>query len=172
MKENEVDAMNLVETNVNWSKIKSRDTLWDRTKQWFEHRTIAVAYNLKDGVSKTRKQQGGTATVLKDKVAHKTKETGFDKEGLGRWSWIKVMGRQGCITRFVTVYCPVKTGTGNTVYTQQLRVLREDPTKRFWKDLGKEILKWKANGEQLIISGDWNEDVTFFFRARENQHQR
>ena len=155
-----VDVMGLVETNVNWSKLRARDTLWDRTKTWFEHRAISVAYNTKDGVSASKRQQGGTATLLKDKIAHKLQDTGFDPSGLGRWSWVRIRGRQGCVTRMVTVYCPVKTGKGNTIYTQQLRVLQEDPTKRFWVDLGKQIMQWRANGEQLLISGDWNENVT------------
>ena len=160
MEDEAVDAMNIVETNVNWSKVRSMHTLWERTKAWFEHRRIAVSYNMKDGVGTTRRQQGGTATILRNKIAHKNRTTGFDKEGLGRWSWTTVTGKQGCVTRIVTVYCPVKTGKGNTIYTQQLRVLQEDPTKRFWRDLGNQILEWKAKGEQLIISGDWNEDVT------------
>ena len=72
-----------------------------------------------------------------------------------------IAGKQGCITQFITVYYPVYTGKGdNTVYTQQLRELTQDPMKRFWTDLGTEILNWKAAGEQIIISGDWNEKVT------------
>ena len=159
MEEHSVDVMGLAETNVKWSKVRASDTLWDRTKSWFEHRALAVSYNMKDGVSTTKRQQGGTATILKDKIAHKMRDTGFDDSGLGRWSWVRIMGKQGCVTRVVTVYCPVKTGKGNTVYTQQLRILQEDPTMRFWKDLGNQILQWKANGEQLIISGDWNEKI-------------
>ena len=159
MEEYSVDVMGLAETNVKWSKVRASDTLWDRTKSWFEHRALAVSYNMKDGVSTTKRQQGGTATILRDKIAHKMRDTGFDDSGLGRWSWVRIMGKQGCVTRFVTVYCPVKTGKGNTIYTQQLRVLQEDPTVRFWKDLGEQILQWKANGEQLIVSGDWNEKI-------------
>ena len=45
------------------------------------------------------------------------------------------------------------------MYAQHLRELQEDPTKRFWLDLGRDILRWTANGEQLIIAGDWNENV-------------
>ena len=90
MDECSVDVMGLVETNVNWSKLRARDTLWDRTKTWFEHRAIPVAYNTKDGVSASKRQQGGTATLLKYKIAYKLKDTGFDPSGLGRWASVSV----------------------------------------------------------------------------------
>ena len=80
MQSQAVDVMGLVETNVNWSKLRARDTLWDRTKSWFEHRTISVSYNMKDGVGKHKRQQGGTATLLKDKIAHKSRITVLNKK--------------------------------------------------------------------------------------------
>ena len=160
MRNNDVDVIGLAETNVNWSKITTSNTLWERTKAWFETRKIAVSYNTHDCIGKRRCQQGGTATITQSKVAHRHRDNGFDSTGLGRWSWIRIAGKQGCITRFVTVYCPVKTGKGNTIYTQQLRVLHEDPTSRFWNDLSQLIIQWHSDGEQIVLSGDWNEDVT------------
>ena len=154
-----VDVMGLSETNVNWSKVCAKDTLWERTQNWFEHRSIAVSYNTKDTTGKRRSQQGGTATLLRNKMAHKHKKNGYDTSGLGRWSWISIMGSKGSITRFATVYCPLKTGQGNTVYNQQLRELQEDPTARFWTDLGAQLLEWQSNGDQVIIGGDWNEYI-------------
>ena len=163
IQEHQVDVTCISETNVNWAKLRTMNTLWDRTKGWFEHRIIGVAYNIQQRVTgKKKKQQGGTATLLKDKIAHRHKDNGFDPTGLGRWSWVRISGKQGCITRFVTVYCPIKgsnTKGLDTVYAQQLNYLSEDPTKRFWLDLGEQIIKWHAEGEQLVIGGDWNEDI-------------
>lgn len=59
----------------------------------------------------------------------------------------------------VTAYCPVKTGRGNSIYTHQLRVLKKDPTKCFWSNLGHQIMQWMADREQLLLSGNWNEDI-------------
>ena len=70
MESSKVDVMGMAETNVNWSKVKNTDTLWERTRSWFEHRSISVSYNRKNGAGKQRKQQGGTATLLKGKIAH------------------------------------------------------------------------------------------------------
>ena len=88
--------------------------------------------------------------MLKDKIAHRHRDNGFDPTGLGRWSWVQIPGNQGCTTRFVTVYCPVKTSSKglDTVYEQQLNYLSEDPTRQFWIDLGEQIITWHAEGEQ------------------------
>ena len=105
IQKNKVDVTCISETNVNWSKVRSMHTLWDRIKQWFEHRVLGVAYNTRQRIiGKEKKQQGGTATLLKDKVAHRHRDNGFDTTGLGRWSWVRISGKQGCTTRFVTVY--------------------------------------------------------------------
>ena len=159
MTNNKVDVMGLAETNVNWGKIQTRHTLWDRTKRWFEHRRIAVSYNTKDTLSK-KYQPGGTATLVTNEVAHRVKESGFDVSGLGRWSWTVITGKQRCTTRIITVYCPTRSGTGmSTVYTQQLTHLKQNPTTAFWNDLAQAIVDWQAAGEQLVIMGDWNEDI-------------
>ena len=156
----QVDVTCISETNVNWSKLRNKDTLWERTREWFEHRIVGVSYNTTDRKGKHKRQQGGTATLLRDKIAHRHRDNGFDPSGLGRWSWVRIAGKQGCVTRFATVYCPVQTGSGlETVYSQQLTELSEDPTKKFWKDLGEQLLQWRADGEQLIVAGDWNEHI-------------
>ena len=160
MVENDVDVMGLAETNVNWGKVRNKDTLWDRTKQWFSNRRIGVAYNTHQKLS-TNFQPGGTATLATNDIAHRFKRSGFDESGLGRWSWVQITGKQRCTTRFITVYCPTRSGTGlNTVYEQQLAHLKVNPTKAFWNDLAHAIVAWQTAGEQLVIMGDWNEDVT------------
>ena len=37
MDEKKVNMMGIAETNVNWSRVSTKDTLWERTKEWFEH---------------------------------------------------------------------------------------------------------------------------------------
>ena len=59
------------------------------------------------------------------------------------------------------MYVPQKNTKGiNTVYSQQLAHLRQDPIPIFWRDLAKAITQWQRAGEQLVVMGDWNEDVT------------
>ena len=154
-----VDVMGLAEVNVHWDKVEPRDNIWERTEGWFEHIRLGVAYNKCD-VNASRTQPGGTITMVRGAVALNTQEVGADGSGLGRWSWVKIKGKQDSVTRIVTVYSPSGSGDGpSTVYSQQLSHLREDPIKAFWRDLGKEIAEWQENGEQLIVMGDWNENI-------------
>ena len=157
--DNTVDIMGIAETNVNWMKVRNCDTLWDRTKAWVPDRRIGVSYNLHQRIP-TKVQPGGTATLAVNDMAHRFKKSGYDESGLGRWSWITVSGKQCCTTRFVTVYSPQRSGTGlNTVYEQQLAHLKSNPIRAFWNDLAKAIVSWQVAGEQLVVMGDWNDDV-------------
>ena len=131
MVERKVDVMGLAETNVNWNCVDNKDTLWDRTKQWAESRRIGFSYNTNQK-NQTRSQPRGTATIAVNDIAHRYKKCGMDPSGLGRWSWIVVSGTQTCVTRFVTVYVPQRSGQGpNTVYAQQLAHWKENPIPKF-----------------------------------------
>ena len=143
----EIDVMGLAETNVNWGKVRSKDTLWDRTKSWAENRRIGVSFNTRQTLV-TPYQQGGTATIAFNDMAHRYKQSGFDSSGLGRWSWVLVSGTQNRVTRLVTVYVPQKNNKGiNTVYSQQIAHLKQDPIPIFWRDLAKSITHWQQAGE-------------------------
>lgn len=85
IKEQEVDVMGLAETNVNWGKVRAKDSIWDRTKMWAQNRRIGVSYNTTQKIN-TTVQQGGTVTVAVQDMAHRVKQCGYDKSGLGRWS--------------------------------------------------------------------------------------
>lgn len=96
-----------METNVHWGKVHAYHTLWDRTKRWAQNRQLGVAYNTHQRLL-TTDQSGGTATMAFNNMAHRSQSTGHDKKELGRWSWVRIAGKQDQITRFVTVYCPKK----------------------------------------------------------------
>ena len=53
---------------------------------------------------------------------------------------------------------------------KQLR--KESVYKAFWNDFWKEVDKWRENGEQLVISGDWNVDVrkSSFLKPFKDRH--
>ena len=157
--ENGVDVMGIAETNVHWGKVHASHTLWDRTKRWAPDRRLGVAYNVHQRIPTTH-QPGGTATIAVEDIAQRFHSAGQDVKELGRWSWVKVTGKQNCVTRFVTVYCPKSTGKGmNTVYEQQLEFLKTDPTAKFWEDLAQSIVAWQNEGNQLVLMGDWNEEI-------------
>ena len=40
-----------------------------------------------------------------NEITSTVSRTGYDKTGLGRWSWIKLTGKVGVIKRVITAYC-------------------------------------------------------------------
>ena len=159
MMEKEVDIVCLTEPNVNWGKVKKKDTWFDRTGAWFESRRLAVAYNKTQGRLARRDQYGGTMTMARDRISHRAVQTGYDYSGLGRWSYIRFRGKRSNVTRVITAYCPCLSKKRiHTVYSQQLRVLKKDPIQAFWDDLERQIKEWQLAGETILLSGDWNVD--------------
>ena len=155
----DVDIMGLSKVNIHWDKIGQKDGIWERMEGWFKNISVSPSYNVHDP-NASRDQRGGTLMLSKDGMVHTVRGTGSDASGLGRWSWMKITGKHDYTTRVVTVYSPASSGRGvSTVYTQQLTHLGTDPIEAFYKDLGTVILKWQEEGDQLIIMGDWNEDI-------------
>ena len=158
--EHDIDIVCLTEPNVNWGKVKKKDSWYDRTGTWFESRRLAVAYNKSRGRLARRDQYGGTMTMARDRISHRAVQSGYDFSGLGRWSYIRFKGKRSNVTRVVTAYCPCVSKKGiHTVYSQQLRVLKRDPIQAFWDDLEQQVKEWQMAGETIILSGDWNVDA-------------
>ena len=161
-----VAALGISEVGVKWNKVSSKNTIWERTLGWFRNFRISVGYNKNDTIS-SRAQPGGTMLLTQGLLALRSIGSGSDKRELGRWTWTVFRGKHNTITRIVSIYVPTNPSTPgeSKVYFQHLRMLQsqqvqEDPIKNFWKELWEEIDKWRSNGEQLIIMGDWNNDVS------------
>ena len=115
----DVDIYGMTEPNVSWSKVRKQHNWWERTEKWFEARRLAVAFNTKRGRLATKSQYGGTITMCRNEISHRSPVTEYDASGLGRWSSIAFRGLKKSITRVVTVYCACPNATGpHTVYSQ------------------------------------------------------
>ncbi len=89
---------------------------------------------------------------------------GSDESILGRWSWIRLRGSNGRTLRVISVYRPVISTGATTAYLQHRSVLLEQgidecPRKKLMTDLKESLEKWIKEGDQLIVGGDFNEDV-------------
>jgi hypothetical protein len=90
---------------------------------------------------------------------------GVDLSGLGRWCSTQYRGSDGLKLRVVVAYCPHDSGGDRSVYGQHrlhfntLGKARRVPRKAFWEDLKTAIKLWIEAGDQLVVMGDWNEDV-------------
>ena len=105
--------------------------------------------------------------MLRGPLLQFVKDQGNDPTMLGRWSWYKVEGEPGHITRFVSAYAP--TGSdGNSGpksnYKQQYRYIQEkglrtDPITMFWDDLCEALQQWRERGDRIVLMMDSNNCV-------------
>ena len=165
METKQIDIMAMAEINVNWRKVQRKDSIWNQTRSWFEHRRMVAKHNILDKKCRLY-QPGGTAIITQSEMALRHMESGGDTKRLGRWSWVKIRGKNDISLRIVSVYVPHlnKTHGHLNVYAQHQDALLTmgiaiNPIKCFWEDFWAMIDECIQNGEQLIIAGDWNTDV-------------
>ena len=113
-----------------------------------------------------RRQWGGTFVAAFDQTVEYVVETGKDTSGLGRWSWIKFMGKNGHVARVVSAYRPNRTydrRKHETVYNQHRIFWATKPERRdicplilFDEDLRDQLIVWRSQGEKLLVFMDGN----------------
>ena len=163
--DNRVDIFMMAEVNVNWKIVGVKENLRSLTRKWFRNSRVAVAHNLLSG-SKTPHQPGGVSTIVAGDLSASVIKSHNDKRMMGRWTSTTIRGRLNKITRVVTVYVPCNSRTHGckAVFSQQQAALLKSNIgkgvlKRFWMDFWSEVEEWRANGESLIIAGDWNRNI-------------
>ena len=166
MKTMEADVMCFPEVNVCWHKVAPRNRLEERTMGWFETLHRSVSYNSRDQIT-SRHQFGGTAIFSINNAASRVMGSGRDSTGLGRWTWTRFRGRNGIATRIVCAYrlcTPAGSDKVFSVYAQHQRFFddqRDDicPREAFIRDLCEELDEWIAQGDQVIVALDANEEI-------------
>ena len=121
MSHHKVDMMGIAEVNINWRKMGSRESLWDRTRGWFEGINVNCSYNINELPISTRFQPGGVASLTTNRLAYKISEKGVDTTKLGRWAWSRYQGKGGRHMTILTVYRPCFRGGINSNVAQQQR---------------------------------------------------
>eukprot|EP00957_Ditylum_brightwellii_P135768 10354486-Ditylum_brightwellii.AAC.1 len=104
-------------------------------------------------------QQGGTCTGIIENIVGRIIDNGTDESGLGRWSYVKLAGRNNRQLCIATAYRPGKKNqTGNaTVMAQQHRLLKQKgvreprPRKQWMKDMAPKFKEWKEEGKVLLL---------------------
>ena len=113
-----------------------------------------------------RDQWGGTCLTAIGRFASFVTDIGADATGLRRWAWIYV-GGGGKSTQILTAYQPSKPGNltmGQAVCDQHTRYFEScgevrHPRQMFQADLLRLIRSWKTAGDEIILMGDFNENV-------------
>ena len=96
---------------------------------------------------------------VSNKVHGKKGDTGCNF--CGRWSWTTLRGKGDLSVRIISVYGPHPKGGANSSVSQQRTQLlikgdTRSPREAFWTDIVLHLGKWKKEGHQLIVAGDWN----------------
>ena len=160
-----VDVLSGCETRTDWQFVSDEDSKFENLFENGQPTRGICAHNRNDPKIK-RDQWGGTCVTTIGRFSSFIIATGTDTTGLGRWSWVYV-GGGGKFTQIAMVYQPVKPGCktrGETVWDQHARLFISrgeirNPRAMFKVDLCILLQQWKANGDEIILFGDFNEDI-------------
>jgi hypothetical protein len=170
MLSHDVDIWGLSETSVDWKQAFIRNRCNQLVKDFYPHSRLIGSTS--DGPSQGTVQYGGTCTVVTGKWTGRIESSGSDLHGLGRWSWIRINGKNGRKVTIVTVYqvCnqSISTAGAKTAYAQQWHLLRQtgekysNPRKSFCNDLDAFLTPLQAAGDEFLVMGDLNEHLGDF----------
>lgn len=103
--------------------------------------------------------------ITSGNVCGRIAESRREEHILQRWTWHKFRGVQQKQLVVATVYRPVYSNGPISTYQQHKAVLLdmdvdECPRVNMMHRLGDQIQKWQEEGCQVIVCGDFNEDVS------------
>ena len=126
MLSHDVDIWGLSESGIDWKQGFPRHRCTQILKDFWPHSKLIGSTS--DIPSTEVTQYGGTCTVVTDKWTGRIEDSGSDPNGLGRWSYVRLNGRNGRRVLLLTVYqvCKqsVNTAGGMTAFTQQWNLLQ------------------------------------------------
>ena len=157
----------LQECGINWNCLTREQQLLSILREKFKHRQCKArtAHNQHEGVNE-KSQWGGTVGLSLGAVCRYAKVVGEDPTGLGHWCWARFQGQDGIILRCVSVYGPCKSNNGDrSVWQQHIQFLNNNddtrsPETAFLEDLEADLKAWLATGDQVIVGGDFNKELT------------
>ena len=124
-----VDSLGGVELQTNWALVRAEHRLEELLRTESAGR-VAVGFNTHERI--TKRQQGGTCIATFGLLATYRTTTGHDPSGLGRWTSLRIEGKDGRVSRLVSAYIPCRSQKGRytTVYAQHRRWLRKQGDSR------------------------------------------
>mmetsp|Transcript_92730 Transcript_92730/g.181702 ORF Transcript_92730/g.181702 Transcript_92730/m.181702 type:complete len:229 (-) Transcript_92730:13-699(-) len=107
IKEASYDVFLFADHGLHFGKIHPEHHWNERIKPIFKDSSSILGYNVNETSLLTSPHQaGGTGITLGDDLTARKTHSGTDPTGLGRWSWIRIQGKQGFTTIFVAAYRP------------------------------------------------------------------
>jgi hypothetical protein len=157
------DIFCATEVNLAWQNLDGNNKLYERFRGKLEFCKYITSNN-KDPTYRDQFQRGGTLTMCSGPLCARITNTGSDNNLAGRWSWMKFTGKNGLTLVVVTLYRPVYSKGATSTYQQQKSIILDQnidvcPQEQLLQDLLKDMVTWIQAGHQIIITGDFNEDV-------------
>eukprot|EP00986_Skeletonema_menzelii_P018773 scaffold26710_cov113-Skeletonema_menzelii.AAC.2 len=162
-----------VENWIQWDMCRS-DQQFEDVFGVGEERYSSVGFNRNDRLcgKDGRIQPGGTSILATGRTSGFASKKGMDDDRLGQWCYMR-LGTEQHATWLVCAYNPPSSSRylrrhrnhrSYTVYAQRRQHLRRqgifiDPGAYFRQQLIKQLLRWKQKGDNIILMGDFNEDV-------------
>ena len=159
-----IDCLGLVETNINWKHLAARNKVLQTFKKYWNKTIIHTSStpSMNAGIY----QPGGTLTLLGNRWTGGARSY-EDPSGLGRWTEIRLQGRQERQLIIITTYRVPQTtitsaGPSTSFYHQWHHLRRQgdqnpDPRAQLLHDLGVHIQALKASTTAILILMDANE---------------
>ena len=126
-----------------------------------------LSYNTNDGDTACWNQYGGTGVTLTADMKSRIVDKGSDPTKLGWWTWVRIEGKAGESTVFVSAYRPCRNTTGiDTVWSQHVRCYQQERTIQdpdvqaiFIEDLCSALGTFRNDSNHVVLGMDTNEDV-------------
>jgi hypothetical protein len=160
------DVNILTEINKDMAKVQERDKIESITKGWWNGGMVRTAYLIEqDYALRDKRQQGGVALLANGMITTHIIEQGGDTRHLGRWRWMVCRGKQEHKTCIIGCYKPGSTWVAALNQTVALQKKRKhgdpatDPLVLWIDDITELITSKQEEGCEIILAGDFNEDL-------------
>ena len=127
----DIDIASLVETNTHWKHNNSIPRIKQVIKKFWSRTNISTSETITPWSSIYK--PGGTVTISTSNIASSVVDSGEDKEGLGRWSFVTYGGKNNKKVTLVSAYrtCKPNDNQGvSTAHSQQWDILEERQQER------------------------------------------
>lgn len=159
------DHIGLAEPNIDDTWWATNDIIHRTMKRTFSHSCIDTATS--PIRTESLYKPGGTLSMTVGNLVGRIIDKGGDS--LGRWSFVRYAGIGNRTVIAVSAYqvCIRPTNIyGTTAFHQQQAIFQRErraninPRYNFRRDLISALRQWKAQGDSIILMGDFNEDIT------------
>jgi len=119
----QLDVLLMNEVGLNWRALSAENQWIERITGKLQGSKAVFAHNTTELNTTDEIQYGGVGIVATQEIANRIISTGRDPKRLGRWTWIRIQGKEGHTTRIATAYRPWESPGASTVFHQQARGL-------------------------------------------------